>query len=172
MATPTPKRSRVYLEEVWLPYLGQFPPVLDVGKASITAHYPRLFGTDQYVSVDVEPRKAPDLVADVTTPEFVDQARARHPTYGSILFNGLIGYGIDSLAAVEVSLRHFHLLLRTGGHLLIGWNEWDIDRHALGEVLRRQGFENLPIQGMEVFAPEETPGFEHLQHHYTHWRKR
>jgi hypothetical protein len=165
------KRSRVYLEEVWLPRLGARPPVLDIGKADYTAHYGELVQTAQYVTVDIDAARAPDIVADVTSPAFVAQAREHHAEYGTIVFNGVIGYGIDAPGQVEASLRHFHLLLRRGGQLLIGWNEWSIDREMLAGALRGQGFENLPIEGEEVFEPVETEGYERLKHRYTCWQK-
>lgn len=165
------KRSRVYLEEVWLPRLGASPPLLDVGKAEYTAHYAALTRTAQYVTADIDPARAPDIVADVTAPAFVALAQARYPEYGTIVFNGVIGYGVDTLAQVEASLRHFHLLLRRGGQLLIGWNEWSIDREMLAGALRALGFENVLIDGEVVLEPAETAGYEHLKHHYTHWQK-
>lgn len=171
MSEPGPKKSRVYLEETWLPFLGGHPPVLDIGKAGYTAHYPALANAAAYVTVDRDAQKGPDLVADVTAPGFVELARARHPAYGSAIFNGLIGYGIDSLAQIEASLQSLHALLRAGGHLLVGWNERDVLRLELIPLLQRLGFQLQLIQGLEVFEPAETEGFEHLQHHYMHWIK-
>lgn len=169
MNVPAPKKSRRYLEEEWLPFLGQHPPVLDIGKAVYTAHYPALAGAAAYVSVDRDAQKAPDLVADVAAPGFVELARTRHPAYGAVIFNGLIGYGIDSLEEIEAGLRAFHALLRAGGHLLVGWNEREVTRADLVPRLRGLGFEQQRIRGQEVFEPVETEGFEHLQHHYMHW---
>lgn len=174
MNVPAPKRSRVYLEEEWLPFLGQHPPVLDIGKAVYTAHYPSLAslaGTGAYVSVDRDAQKDPDLVADAAAPGFVELARARHAAYGAVIFNGLIGYGIDSLEEIERSLRAFHELLRSGGQLLVGWNEREVFRADLVPRLRGLGFAQQRIRGLEVFEPVETEGFEHLQHHYMHWIK-
>jgi hypothetical protein len=159
MSIPAPKKSRVYLEEEWLPFLGQHPPVLDIGKAVYTAHYPRLAGGAAYVSVDRDAQKQPDLVADATAPGFVELARARHAAYGAVIFNGLIGYGIDSLEAIEASFRAFHALLRGGGHLLVGWNEREVRRGDLTPRLGALGFTLVPIRGVEVFEPEETAGF-------------
>jgi hypothetical protein len=169
---PNVKLSRVYLEEEWLPFLGEHAPVLDVGKADYTAHYMALARTEQYVTVDIDAGKGPDIVADVTTPAFVERALARYPKYGSVLFNGVIGYGVDSVEQVEASVRHFHMLLRPRGHLLIGWNEWDIDRHDVRRILGRNGFENVGIHGLEVAEPIETEGYGHVKHRYTHWQKR
>lgn len=165
------KLSRVYLEEVWLPRLGASPPLLDVGRADYTVHYATLARARDYVTVDVDPARGADLVADVTSPSFVERARALHPEYGTVLFNGVVGYGVNDLAGVVASVRHFHALLRRGGELLVGWNEWDIDRTMMVRALAGAGFENVPIDGHAVFEPPETPGYERLRHRYTHWRK-
>lgn len=171
MTIAAPKKSRRYLEEEWLPLLGQHAPVLDIGKASYTEHYPQLIGAAAYVSVDREESKRPELVADATAPGFVALARARYPEYGAVIFNGLIGYGIDSLEAIERALGAFWQLLRGGGHLLVGWNEREILRGDLVPRLGALGFQQQLIRGVAVFEPEETEGFEHLQHHYMHWKK-
>lgn len=165
------KRSRAYLEQEWLPFLGRHAPVLDVGKAAETSHYRALVGTDRYVTIDVDAATGPDIVADITTPDVVALARQRHREYGSILFNGVVGYGVDAPAQLDAAARHFHELLGPGGHLLVGWNEWEIDRAMLFEILIRHEFENLPIARQPVVAPPETEGYEHLKHRYTHWRK-
>jgi hypothetical protein len=164
------KLSRSYLERVWLPRLGAEPPVLDVGKADYTAHYAKLAGTSRYVTVDIDPGSSPDIVADATSPEFVAQARKRHAEYGSILFNGVLGFGVNTEAGARLCLRHFRELLRPGGLLFIGWNEWKIGRGALAAELHELGFERVPIEGQEVFTPEETEGYEHLHHRYMLWR--
>ncbi len=165
------KRSRVYLEEHWLPRLGEHAPVLDIGKRDYTEHYPRLAGTDRYVTVDLDEAQRPDLVADVAAPDFVRLASARHPTYGAILFNGMIGYGIDTPATLAASLGNLATLLREGGLLLVGWNEREVERPQLFAALQQLALRNRPIDGHAVFEPEETPGYEYLRHHYTCWQR-
>ena len=39
-----------------------------------------------------------------------------------IVFNGLIGYGLDSAPEVDRALTAAHAVLRDGGMLIIGWN--------------------------------------------------
>lgn len=165
------KRSRVYLEQHWLPRMGEHAPVLDIGKRDYTAHYPRLAGTERYVSVDIDESQRPDIVADVTSPTLVRLAAACYPAYGGILFNGMIGYGVDTPAALAASLHNLASLLREGGLLLVGWNERDVSRQQLFEVLHRTGLALRSVEGHEVFEPEETPGYEYLRHHYTCWQR-
>lgn len=163
------KQSRAYLERTWLPRLGAHPPVLDIGKRAYTADYAGWTGTSDYLSVDRDPEQSPDIIADVTRPEFVELARARREAYGAILCNGVIGHGVDSPAQVRACTRHFAALLRPEGRLLVGWNEWTIDRGTLFAALTDAGLRNHPIEGRAVFEPEESPGYEYLRHYYTLW---
>lgn len=162
--------SRVYLEERVLPFLGQHPPVLDIGHFKDLDHYKYLVGTKQYVTVDIRRSKTgPTIRCNCTYPELVLLARKHYVEYGSILLNGVIGFGVNTKYDLDATFQNFYELLRPGGHLLIGWNESKIAVCDLFEHLERAGFENQLIEGSTVYEP---PGErESMRHRYTHWFK-
>lgn len=152
-------KSRRYLEDDILPWINQYPPVMDVGVRDYVETYRHRI--QQYVSVDRDATRKADILADVTTDEFVEQALSRYNYYGSILFNGVIGFGISSKAHIWASVGNFAKLLASGGHLVIGWNEGAIGREPLSLILLKHDFE----QEREPIELEKT-------HTYMFWRRK
>lgn len=128
------RSSRQYLKQVILPLLAFHQPVLDVGIRSYNKHHKTYF--DDYVSVDIQDRGV-SFVADVTDPKFRGQALSKFPSYGSVLFNGMIGYGINTKDDLEKSLTNFREILRPHGLLVIGWNENLMSRSTLMNLAER-----------------------------------
>lgn len=158
---------REYLEQVWLPRLGARPPVLDIGVKFYTAHYRRLVVTPDYITVDKESTQYPDVVADIYDPSFKSLVTARYPLYRSVLFNGMIGFGVFTPKELAVVMKTLLEIMESGGQMLIGWNEPNLSRKDLFRVMNEVGFDNLPIEGLAVCEPPKNPS----RHFYTHWRK-
>jgi hypothetical protein len=163
----SPLSPREYLEQVWLPKLGSRPPVLDVGVKSYTSHYRNLSGTAQYVTVDIEPEQNPDVLADILAASFVSLARMVYPEYQSVLFNGMIGFGIYRPVELAKVMESLFELLVCGGQMLVGWNEPNMNRKDVFRVIQSVGFENQEIEGTMVYEPAKNP----TGHYFSHWIK-
>jgi hypothetical protein len=150
--------ARGYLEAV-LPLLRK--PVLDIGRKAYTAHFGDLVGCE-YVSVDRVGRRKPDIMADVLEKDFVPLAKSHFPAYGSVLFNGMIGFGIDTEEQMRKAFEQFHTLLGLGGMLLVGWNETFIHRAKLERILS----ERFTPTG-SIVEPTQNPE----KHYFWWWRK-
>lgn len=149
--------ARQYLESL-LPELT--PPVLDVGVKKYTEHFRSLI-QPPYVTVDRVERRNPTIVADVLEPTFLEVAGKLR--YGSVLFNGMIGFGVDTPESILVAFRAFHCLLETKGTLLVGWNEEFISREELAVLLRQAGF----LEERDLVEPGKNPE----RHCFWWWRR-
>ncbi len=117
---PPPDRS--YLEDVLLPQLAQEGPcMLSVGVANYTKCYRRIVGKArpgiQYVTtdagVDLDEKGIPILRLNVTDPNFPDQIRSslrkkrkEFPHFDSIVLNGIIGWGINSIDEIKQAMNY------------------------------------------------------------------
>jgi SAM-dependent methyltransferase len=73
-----------------------------------------------------------------------------------VIFNGLIGYGLDAAAEVDRALKAAHAVLREGGILIIGWN--NTPRHLTFSL------DELP--GYRLFATKLPPGIDLSSHRH------
>jgi cellulase/cellobiase CelA1 len=151
--------SRKYLRHFILPFLVGHQPVIDVGFRYYNKHHRGYF--EKYVSVDVDPIRQADLIADVTLPSFVTRARACHANYGSVLFNGMIGYGVNNVSERQAAFANSFTLLDIGGILVVGWNETHLPRNQLFAELARS---------FNFVSFYETPN-DPENHNYTTWQK-
>lgn len=135
------------------------PPVLDIGKKPYTAHYEALI-QGSYLSVDRDARRKPDLLCDILEAEFIEAAKTRFPSYETILFVGMIGFGIDRPEQILTAFRAFHALLNNQGTLLIGWNEPFLPRVELASM--SDGYELG-----ELIEPSNNPE----QLYFWNWKK-
>lgn len=119
--------DRRYMEGVLLPAVAAMRPrrLLDVGLQPYTAHYGRFFGPEtERWTLDVDPASArlgaPDrhIVGDVLDAE----ARFEPGTLDVLLFNGILGFGLDRLDEQVRMLHVARRLLRTDGWFLVGWD--------------------------------------------------
>jgi hypothetical protein len=127
--------DRRYMEEAILPAVAALRPrvLLDVGLQPYTAHYGRFFGPEtERWTLDVDPASARlgvpgrHIEADALDVE----SRFAPGSLDVLLFNGILGFGLDRLDDEERMLRIAHRLLRADGWLLVGW-----DRTPAGELL-------------------------------------
>lgn len=127
-----PTVDRVMLEEQILPQYAAMPDVQDVlfiGLSKYTSdYYRRIFADkiERYVTMDRDPAAArfgslKHVVAEIKnlSQELPDDKGA----FDLVVFNGVYGWGLNSLSDMEDSLEQIHWALRDDGHLLFGWND-------------------------------------------------
>ena len=118
--------DRVVLERTIFPYLLEhdaFGRLLFVGCAWYTRHYPWLFRSREFWTMEFDPA----LARFGGTRHIVDTCErvADHFPTGhldAVICNGVYGFGLDDRAGLERSVRGFHRVLRRHGLLLFGWN--------------------------------------------------
>lgn len=155
--------SRQYLKNVLLPRLQSFQPILDIGIRKYNKHHKEFF--NDYASVDIDPIRMATFIEDVTDPQFKHHVCGTYDTYGSVLFNGVIGYGVNSKSQLEASIINFHAILRLHGLLVIGWNENLMSRQVLLDLLAHS-FRPILTEGDIVYDPSDQEC-----HKFTVWEK-
>ena len=117
--------------------------ILFVGSDWYTEGYNRMFEHKNYTTIDADPARArygarQHIVDSVTHLD-------RHVAPGSldaIFFNGIIGWGLDTIADADAAFAACHRGLRPGGDLMIGWNDLAAHRpFKLDEVASLAPFE-------------------------------
>jgi len=121
--------DRRLLEETVLPgYAADstLRSLLFVGCDWYTRDYAELFAPtrERFRTIDIDPAKARfGAPGHVVGPM---QEIGRHFRPGSVdvvVANGIYGFGIDERAALRVALAAAHAVLRSGGTLVLGWND-------------------------------------------------
>ena len=121
--------DRRLLEETVLPgYAADstLRSLLFVGCDWYTRDYAELFAPtrERFRTIDIDPAKARfGAPGHVVAPM---QEIGRHCAPGSVdvvVANGIYGFGIDERAALRVALAAAHAVLRSGGTLVLGWND-------------------------------------------------
>jgi SAM-dependent methyltransferase len=120
--------DRAYLRTVIFPALAaeKGQRVLFVGCRVYTRRYvalARRLGLD-FWTTDIDPAAAPDgspgrhVVGDIVTvgPD------AFGGPFDSIVFSGVVGFGVDDRPLIEAAFANLARLLRPGGWLVVGWN--------------------------------------------------
>ena len=120
-------RDRALLERHILPACARRSDVrrvLFVGCARYTQHYERIFSHAEYWTIDPLPKNrrwgARRHIRDRL--ERLD----RHVAPGHfdlIVCNGVLGWGLNRREDAETAFAACHRALRTGGELILGWNE-------------------------------------------------
>jgi hypothetical protein len=162
--------DRVLLEQTIIPALlaQGFDTVLSVGVEQYTAHYPRRFasGNVDLWTIDIDPYHARwGMPGRHVTGDVRDLgkifSRAR---FDAVLFNGIIGFGINDLDLAEEAIEGIAAVLKPNGWLVLGWNsDKGVDPMQLSSTRRwftRRESGPLPSH-MEV--TETTHVFDHLR---------
>lgn len=126
--------DRVHMTQVLLPTLQALMPelIIDVGVESYSAHYRTFFDTGKYWTIDKNPSVAACCPDGMHISGDVANIGSYFPA-GSvdvILLNGVIGFGVNSLAEEEAVVAECFKVLREGGWLMIGW-----DRDSCGRPM-------------------------------------
>lgn len=146
-----PADRRLLEDAILRRYAGRAAPqcVLFVGTRRYTRSYERLLAGHRYLSLDVDPRAARHGSSQGHVTACASRAGDcfEPASFDLIVCNGVFGWGLDERDAVEAALRGFHLLLREGGDLVLGWN--DMPRHrpfALGDLQALGTYERFAFE--------------------------
>jgi hypothetical protein len=119
--------DRSILEGVILPYFAEnisFQRILFVGCSAYTQWYEEFFRTKEYWTIDPKHVKqkygsAHHVVDSITNVE-------RYVTknyFDVIIMNGVIGFGLNRVTAIEQAVEACYEALAWQGVLLVGWND-------------------------------------------------
>lgn len=120
--------DRRYLVDVIIPLVCARQPrrVLLVGCRRYTASYPRLFcrrGVEAW-TMDIDPEAARwgaprrHITGDASALDIIPD----FPEFDSVVFNGILGFGINDVARVRRTFRGFARVLAPGSLIVIGWD--------------------------------------------------
>lgn len=150
--------DRIVLERTIFPFLldrPQFARLLFVGCGWYTRHYPWLFRSREFWTMERDPALARfgaarhvvdscERVADHFSPGSLD----------AVICNGVYGFGLNDRAGLDRTIRGFREVLREKGLLLFGWNNVP-ENDPLG-------FESLPL--FAGFKPASGSPFGSARH--------
>lgn len=147
-----PPIERVYLEEALIPDLAKDGNILFIGTSWYTRDYKDLVPENtKFITVDVQETKSPDIVADITQKEFVEKVASLQVTFSTIIFNGVIGYGINDEGQLDRAIENMKTVLEPKGKILIGWNLYAATKkHMLSKVAEHQ-LSIVPIENKKVY---------------------
>jgi len=123
-----------------LPYCAQkkFKKILFVGVQRYTEKYSRCFSDSQFVTIDVNPKLARFGAKLHICDSILNLARYRESYFPGgldlILLNGVIGYGLDSSAEIELAFLAMIDQLNSMGQIVIGVNPQFIDEVSLRKI--------------------------------------
>ena len=119
--------DRAILERKILPYFtlsAEFRRVLFVGCDWYTQPYERLFRGKEYVTIEVDAARRPFGAKRHIVGSLADLGyHVRHGELDLILCNGVFGWGLDSRDESSRAFAARAGALRSGGVLLIGWDD-------------------------------------------------
>ncbi len=142
-----PSEDRQILECQILPYYQLSPQhrrIVFVGCDWYTHGYSRLFRHKWLLTMDANPANAkysaPNHVVDYASglEKYVEPG-----SVDVIFLNGVIGWGLNEVAAGEETFACFAKCLRPGGHLMVGWN--DLPEH--------RPFDFMKLKSAQAFRP-------------------
>jgi hypothetical protein len=164
------KPDRIWMEQVLLPIISNagFSKILFAGCAPYTWHYELFFNnkSTQYLTTDIEPRARiwgarKHFVCRI---QDIDK-HIKSDCIDMVLFNGIFGWGVNSIDDMNKSLRSMYKILKKpDGILLIGWDIGATDDPLELSVLRTH-YQHVPVLGL----PSRTT-FEHSRHVYDIFR--
>jgi SAM-dependent methyltransferase len=131
------RASRIFLDGEILPWIAKhYSRVLSVGTAPYAFQAEKLFrrGREHYTTI--EPETGPALWGARNHIVAPIQEIGRHRPIGHfdcIVFNGVFGFGIDTLEEQRHTIKVLYDALAPGGLLLVGWNtNLTLDPEELG----------------------------------------
>lgn len=170
--------DRCLLQDVIVQYYRGRPDsdrILFVGVARYVRHYPKLFPMQSFTTIDPSRRRARYGAAH----HVVDlvQNLGRHFAHGHfdvIIMNGVIGYGINTLSAVEEAVVVCHKHLRLGGHFILSTDAIKPCHGQLDEVQAlAEGFEPLTFEPLCATTKTTTvPWNQPPEHDFFFYQKK
>jgi len=166
--------DRDILEQCILPYLAAddtLSNVLFVGVDWYTQRYRDLFRSKNWTTIDVDSHK----VAFGATEHIVDSlvnlgSHVVDGTFDVIVCNGVMGFGLNDSSSIERAIDSCWHALRSGGRLVLGWNNvarYRPIRPEDIEALQRFAKWQFPPLGASRYAVERSP----LRHTFDFYSK-
>jgi hypothetical protein len=140
--------DRKFMTNIIIPFVrdSQFKRILFVGCQRFTSTYPRLLSQNggEVWTIDIDPTVvrwgAPNrhIIGDASVLDtIVDNVR-----FDCIIFNGVLGWGIDDEPTISRTFLAFGRVLRPASLLVLGWNIGrTIDPRLMPDLISR--FEDL-----------------------------
>jgi hypothetical protein len=139
-------QDRMILEDTILPYFSRrtaIQKVLFVGCAAYTQRYQELFRTQEYWTIDPKRGKRKygserHIVDSITN---IEQHVVKN-YFDVVIMNGVIGFGLNRIGAIEQAIDACYEVLASAGILLVGWND----------VARRTPIDIRSLRAINKFA--------------------
>ncbi len=133
-----------------------FKKVLFVGCAIFTSHYQRQFFADQeFWTLEPEFYQARFGSTNHLIAPIEDASKHFSPGYFDVIYcNGIYGWGVDTLAQGEAAFAQCHSCLRSGGHLVFGWN--DVPQRTLSVWTRFKVARHSGTSSFHLWTPGAT----------------
>jgi SAM-dependent methyltransferase len=149
------KSDRTVLERVIFPFvIENFKPetILDIGRTQAQQHYNDFFKGKDFWTIDIDPENkkfgAKNHVVD-DVQHLSDHFEENK--FDLIIFNGVIGWGLNKKQEVEKGVKEIHKVLKKGGLLIVGWNNVpDLMPVHLDEVCVPEKFEKHTLKPLEA----------------------
>lgn len=153
------KRSdRKMLEQVIFPEIlrtQDYRRILFVGCAWYTLHYPTIFRNREFVTMEISPDQAIYGGAHHIIDSCENMLIHFPPnSLDVVIFNGVYGFGLNALPAIERTLQAIHQSLRPNGLFIFGWN--DLPTSA--------PFHIEQLTGLNAFEPYAFPPLKKVIH--------
>jgi SAM-dependent methyltransferase len=158
--------DREVLEQVIFPALRERADVrriLFVGCDWYTRHYPRAFGDRELWTIDVDPAKA-RYGAERHVVDTVANLDAYFPpaSFDAVIFNGILGYGVDDAGEAEATVAQCFDCLRPRGLFVLGWDDEEAVRQVSPDAIAALGrFEPVTLP---PFTAPSYPTFGSMRH--------
>jgi SAM-dependent methyltransferase len=157
--------DREVLEQVIFPALRERADVrriLFVGCDWYTRHYPRAFGDRELWTIDVDPAKA-RYGAERHVVDTVAKLDAYFPpaNFDAVIFNGILGYGIDDAGEAEVTVAQCFECLRPSGLFVLGWDDEEGVQVSPDAIAALRRFEPVTLP---PFTAPSYPTFGSVRH--------
>lgn len=122
---PIVSEDRRVLETQILPRIAaERRRILFVGCEIYTAHYCRFFLRNDYHTIDYDPAKKRYGARQHTVGSVTElQKHYEAGSFDAVVFNGVLGYGIDQPEGAAAAIRACREVLKIGGLLVVGWND-------------------------------------------------
>jgi hypothetical protein len=168
--------DRRVLERIILPELAKLGggrPVLFVGVRFYTRHYSRLFRDAQLVTMDADPRMRRYGAPEHAVERVENLTHCFPPrSLDAIVMNGVIGWGLDTPAAVDAALAACATGLVAGGMLVLGLNERRATTPSLEGLEAMRRFEPVAFPGVQTDRLVVPTPFAEREHTFLFFRKR